>query len=200
MDFSMLVLRKNNIMLLFKILKNISLLFLLSCICNLSYAKTIKIKSTHAYIENNTYYLDTLFDFKLTEEADKALRHGIPLQIHTLFQLRLKRKWLWDKTVSEKNIIYKLEHRPLTNNFLIIDIDTGLRSSYNNLDAALNHINTISKMKLFGQNMLQKNNDYVARIKIYIDTASLPPPLRPQAYFSSKWDMSSEWFEWKVIQ
>ena len=187
-------------MLVFKILKKLSLLLLFSCMFNTPYAKTINIKSTHAYTEDNIYYLDTLFDFKLTEEADKALRHGIALEIHTHFQLRLKRKWLWDNTISEKRVIYKLVHRPLTNNFLTVDINTGLRNSYSNLDAALEHINTISKMKLFDQNMLLKDKDYIARIRTYLDTESLPPPLRPQAYFSSKWDMSSEWFEWKVIQ
>jgi hypothetical protein len=201
MVFSMLALKKNNLMyILLKTLKKISLLFLLSCICNLTYAKSINIKSTHAYTENTTYYLDTQFNFKLTEEADKALRHGIALEIHTDFQLRLKRKWLWNKTIIEKKIIYKLEHRPLTNNFLTINLNTGLRNSYNNLDAALNDINTVSKMKLFDQNILQKDKHYRARIKIFLDTGSLPPPLRPQAYFSSKWDMSSKWFEWEVIR
>ncbi len=173
---------------------------MLSCICNLTYAKSINIISTYAYTENATYYLDTQFNFELTEEADKALRHGIGLEIHTNFQLRLKRGWLWDKTIIEKKIIYKLEHKPLTNNFLAINLNSGLRNSYSNLDAALNYISTVSKMKLFDQNILQKDNHYLARIKIFLDTESLPPPLRPQAYFSPKWDMSSEWFEWEVIQ
>lgn len=199
MVFFIPVWEKSKMMLAYKIIKHISLLLILFCMSNISCAKTIKIKSTHAYTENNIYYLDTLFDFSLTEEADKALRHGISLEIHTHFQLRLKRKWLWDKTISEKIIKHKLEHKPLTNNFLTIDINTGLRHSYSNLDAALNHINTISKMKLFDQNLLNKDNVYQARIKTYLDTESLPPPLRPQAYFSSKWDMASEWFEWKVI-
>ena len=187
-------------MLLFKIFKHVCLLLIVSSLCNLSYAKIINIKSTHTYIENNIYYLDALFNFELTEEAGKALRHGIALEIHTDFQLRLKREWLWDKTIIEKKIIYKLEHRPLTNNFLAINLNTGLRNSYSNLDAALNYITTASKIKLFDQNILQKNNQYLARIKIFLDTESLPPPLRPQAYFSPKWDMSSEWFEWEVIQ
>ena len=201
MGFSMLVLKKNNLMcVLLKVLKRISLLFLLSCIFNLTYAKSINIKSTHAYTENTTYYLDAQFNFELTEEADKALRHGIALEIHTDFQLRLKREWLWDKTIIEKKIIYKLEHRPLTNNFLTINLNTGLRNSYSNLDAALNYITTVSKMKLFDQNILQKDKVYLARIKIFLDIGSLPPPLRPQAYFSPKWDMSSEWFKWKLIQ
>jgi uncharacterized protein DUF4390 len=199
MVFSMHALKRNNTMSFFKIIKTYSIVLLLS-ISSLTFAKNIDIKSTHAYKENSIYYIDTLYEIKLTEEADKALHHGIPLEIHTLFQLRLKRKWLWDKTVSDKKIIYKLEHRPLTNNFLVINLNTGLRHSYLSLDAALLHINTISKMKLFDQNILDPNKTYVARIKTFLDTNSLPPPLRPQAYFSKKWDVSSEWFEWNVKQ
>jgi uncharacterized protein DUF4390 len=201
MASSMLALKKYKTMfILSKIIKLVCLLLVFSCICNSSYAKTINIKSTHAYTEDAIYYLDTLFDFRLTEEADKALHHGISLEIHTYFQLRLKREWLWDKTISEKEIIYKLEHRPLTKSFLTINLNTGLRNSYSNLDAALSDINSVSKMELFDQSMLLKNKNYIARIRIFLDIGALPSPMRPQAYFSSNWDMSSEWHEWEVIQ
>ncbi len=194
----MLVLKKNNLMLIS--LKKLSFLFILLSFWNLACAKTINIKSTQAYIENSSYYLDTLFDFELTEEAAKALHHGIPLEIHTHFQLRLKREWLWDKTVIEKKVIYRLEHKPLTKNFLTINLNTGLRNSYNNLNAALNQINSISKMKIFDQGILHKDKNYIARIKTYLDISALPSPMRPQAYFSSNWDMSSRWYEWEVKQ
>lgn len=184
----------------FKIVKIISLIFILACIYNSGYANTINIKSTHAYTENETYYLDALFNFSLTDEAYKALRHGIPLEIHTHFQLRLKREWLWDKTISEKIIIYKLEHKPLTENFLTIDLKTGLRRSYDSLSAALSQINSFSKIKLFEQGLLHKDKNYVARIRTFLDLDSLPSPMRPQAYFSPSWDISSEWHEWEVIQ
>ncbi len=194
----MLALRKNKAM--FILIKPVNLIFIFIFISNLAYAKTINIKSTHAYTENTIYYLDTLFDFRLTEEADKALHHGIPLEIHTHFQLRLKREWLWDKTISEKEIIYKLEHRPLTKSFLTINLNTGIRNSYSNLDAALSYINSVSKMELFDQSMLLKDKNYIARIRTFLDIGALPSPMRPQAYFSSNWDMSSDWHEWNVIQ
>ena len=194
------VLKRNNIMLnTVQILKT-ALVIILLCLSNFSFAKSVDIKFTHTYTENEIYFLDAVFDFKLTEEANEALLHGIPLQIHTKFQLRLKRNWLWDKTISEKVVVVKLEHMPLTNNFLTININTGLRNSYSNLEAALNHINTISGLELFDQALLQVENSYIARIKTYLDIGSLPPPLRPQAYFSSEWDLSSEWFEWNVTQ
>lgn len=173
---------------------------MLLCVCHPAYAKIVNITSAHAYLEDTTYYLDTSFDFSLSEESEKALRHGIPIEIHTHFQLRLKRKWLWDRTISEKKIVYRLEHKPLTKNFLTINLSTGLRKSYNNLNSALDEINSISKMKLFEQNILSKEESYASRIKIYLDIASLPPPMRPQAYFSSSWKISSKWYEWEVIR
>ena len=172
----------------------------LSCVNNSAYANNVNIKSTHSYTMGEAYYLNASFDFNLTEEAYNALRNGIPLEIHTHFQLRLKRKWLWDKTISEKKIIYLLEHKPLTESYLIINLKTGLRYSYNNLDAALRHISSISKMKLFDRNFLHEDKKYVARIRTFLDIGSLPSPMRPQAYLSPGWDISSEWYEWKVIQ
>lgn len=178
----------------------ISVLFILLSMHYSVYANTTTINNTHIYIENNTYYLDASYDFELSEEAYKALRHGISFEIHAHFQLRLKRAWLWDETISEKTLIYKLEHKPLTENFLTIDLLTGLRHSYDSLEAALNHIKTISKMTLFDQDLLIENKTYLARIRTFLDIESLPPPMRPQAYFSPNWDLSSEWYEWELAR
>ncbi len=175
-----------------------SVLFILLCINYTCNANTTKINATHIYLENSTYYLNASYEFELSEEAYKALRHGISFEIHAHFQLRLKRTWLWDKTISEKKLIYKLEHKPLTENFLTINLLTGLRHSHDNLDAALNYIKNISKMALFDEDLLIGNKTYIARIRAYLDIESLPPPMRPQAYFSPNWDLSSEWYEWEL--
>jgi hypothetical protein len=198
---SMLVLKRNNIMTALKnTYSQTSLLLILLCISHGCFASTTQFKHAHTYLKNNTYYLDAVYDFELTEEAYKALRHGISFEIHTHFQLRMKRKWLWDKLITEKTLIYKLEHKPLTENYLTINLTTGLRHSYDSLDAALSHIRDISNMSLFDQALLTEDNTYVARIRAFLDIESLPPPMRPQSYFSSNWDMSSEWYRWELVR
>ncbi len=197
----MLVLKRNNAMpALYKTVSQTCLLLILLCISHAGFANTTQFLSTHTYRENNTYYLDAAYDFELTEEAYKALRHGISFEIHAQFQLRMKRKWLWDKLITEKMLMYKLEHKPLTENYLTINLTTGLRHSYDSLDAALNHIKQISKLSLFDQALLSENKTYVARIRAFLDIESLPPPMRPQAYFSSNWDIASEWYRWELIR
>lgn len=185
---------------LYKTVSQKGLLLILLCISNASFANTTQFKSAQTYRENDTYYLDAAYDFDLTEEAYRALRHGISFEIHAHFQLRMKRKWLWDKLITEKMLIYKLEHKPLTENYLTINLTTGLRHSYDSLDAALNHIKQISKLSLFDRALLSENKTYVAQIRAFLDIESLPPPMRPQAYFSSSWDIASEWYRWELIQ
>ena len=59
-------------------------------------------------------------------------------------------------------------------------------------------IDNVSKLRLFDKNKLQNNIKYLARIRLYLDIDSLPSPLRPRAYFSSDWNISSQWYRWEI--
>ena len=164
----------------------------------LIHAESVNINSASTYIDNDIFYLDSSSEFYLSKEAYKALRQGISFEIHTDFQLLIKRKWFWNKIIFEKKIIHKLEHKPLTENFLITNMNTGIVNYYKNIDTAINAISKISKMKLFKRSKLQKNTNYLARIRLHLDIDSLPSPLRPRAYFSSDWNISSQWYKWEI--
>ena len=86
----------------------------------------------------------------------------------------------------------------LTENFLVTNLNNGIVNYYKNFDSAVNAISKISKMKLFDKNKLKKNINYSARIRLFLNVDSLPSPLRPRAYFSSDWNISSQWYRWKI--
>ena len=185
---------------LIRIKKINPIFFILLTVCTneIVYADGVNINSTNTYIDNNIFYLDASYKLNLTKESYKALRQGISFEIHTDFQLLEKRKWLWNKIVFKKKLIHKLEHKPLTKNFLITNLNSGIVNYYKNLDAAVNAIGNISKLRLFDKNKLQNNIKYLARIRLYLDIDSLPSPLRPRAYFSSDWNISSQWYRWEI--
>ncbi len=166
-------------------------------IAQLCYAKNINIKSSNIYNDNNILYLDSYSEILLTKEAYNALLHGISFQIHADFELFTKNHWLFKNIIANKKLKYKLEHKPLTENFLITDLSTGIKSYYKNVDHALKSISNINKMKLLNKNKLDKKKNYIARIKFYLSIDSLPSPMRPRAYFSSDWNISSNWYEWE---
>ena len=172
----------------------------LALLAGLAFGKGIAVQSIHTYLENNVYYLDANFNIELSPEAERALRHGIALEIHTEFQLLAERTWLWDKKISASTLKYRLQHRPLTGDYLSVNLRTGQRLGYNSLTAALNAIGAIRKMALFEDNMLTRDARCYARIRGYLDLASLPAPLRPQAYFSADWNMAGPWHKWQIAR
>lgn len=166
----------------------------------LAWGKGIDIQSVHTYRENNIYYLDASLNIELSEEAKRALRHGIALEIHTRFQLYAERGWLWDKKISATTLIHRLEHRPLTGDYRSVNLRTGQRLGYSNLAAALKGIGAIRKMALFEANLLARRDNCYARIRGYVDLGALPAPMRPRAYFSSDWELASQWHKWEITR
>jgi len=181
-----------------KINKLINIIIAMLVLSELCFAENINIKSTEIYSDKNILYLNVNSEIFFTKEARKALLQGISFEMHADFELRTKLKWLFKKNVLKKKISYKLEHKPLTDIYLVTNLVTGTISYYKNLESTLNFISKINKMKLLNKNKLNENIDYMARIRFYIDIDSLPSPMRPRAYFSSDWNISSNWYEWEI--
>jgi len=89
-------------------IKKIELIFIILAVYvnQFVYADGVNINSSITYIDNNIYYLDASSELNLTEESYRALRQGISFEIHTNFQLLKKRKWLWNKIIFKKKLIY----------------------------------------------------------------------------------------------
>lgn len=155
----------------------------------------IPLEFSNMEIKNDIYILDAVFNLVLQQKPLDALHHGVPLEVQILLNLELKRDWLWNKSIYEEKIIYRLNYQPLTENYLIINLTNGLRDSNNNLELMLKKISSISKLGLFNKSILEKNKDYLLRFKIKLNTKSLPVPIRSLLYFYDEWDMQSIWHE-----
>lgn len=172
----------------------------LALLAGLAWGKGIEVRSIAAYLEDNVYYLDASLRIELSEEAERALRHGIALEILTEFELFAERRWLWDKKISATTLRHRLEHRPLTGDYRSVDLSTGQRLGYNNLAAALQGIGAIRKMALFEAALLARRARCYARLRAYVDLGALPAPMRPGAYFSSAWDLAGPWRTWEIAR
>lgn len=150
--------------------------------------------------EETDYLLDADIEFHFSKEALKALEHGIPLQIDIEMVIRQSRKWLWDKTIQEASLNLRLEHHPLSNQFLITDLNTGIKRHFQRLQNALEFLGTIKRYPFLARSALDKNKSYTAQVRARLNTESLPAPLRLTAYIASDWRLSSPWFKWIIKQ
>lgn len=158
----------------------------------------IEIDQADNHLVNGVYLLNAHIEFDFDEEVIEALDNGVVLQIDVTIRVKRNRKWIWDKTIHEQIMEYKLEHHALSDNYLITDMTNNLRHQRPSLSEALALLGTIKDQELIAETDIDTNASYTGFIRANLDVESLPPPLRPIAYASDKWKLKSVWQKWEL--
>lgn len=163
-----------------------------------TWARDIRIEYAASELAQGSYYVDARIHFDLDEDILLALEHGVAIDIHTLLRVKRERKWLWDPLAGEDRIHYRLQHHPLSNDYVVSDESTGERHQFPSADAAIEYLSGISNRRLVDASQLESGSTYTGYIKVRLSMESLPAPLQPAAYVSGRWQMESAWYEWTV--
>ena len=153
--------------------------------------------ATSTLVEEN-YVMDAFVEFDFDDEVITALSHGIPITIDIHIKIKRDRDWLWDPIVRDETVSFRLERHALSDHYLLINLQTEQKEQFQYLDEALRELGTLDAHFLFDASTIEDEANYIGYIKAVLDIESLPPPLRPMAYFSGHWRAKSEWYEWSV--
>jgi hypothetical protein len=159
---------------------------------------SISINNADGVIIENMYTVNAKISYQLGKESRNALEHGIPLEFDIDFRIKKRRLWLWDKTLVNKTITYRLEHQPLSGNYLVTRLDDGELEQFQNLEDVLKYIGKIKNFPLTDTSLLERDGSLYAQIKSHLNIEALPAPLRPLAYISTEWRLSSPWQTWVI--
>jgi len=170
-------------------------------ICFLSkpgYAEGFRILAAETKVKDHVIQLDANMDLKFSADALEALRSGVPLIVLINIEVLKDRNWWWDKTVAELEQGYLLLYHALSEKYIIHNLNSGAQQNYISLNTALYSLSNIRGFPLIDINLLEKGDNYYARLRTYLDIESLPAPMRPIAYISSQWQLESDWFSWPL--
>lgn len=140
--------------------------------------------------------LHARLDFELSEEALKALEHGIAIDLVIDMGAVRKRRWLWDKNIVDHSERYRLERQALSKHYVVVH--DYRRQSFLSLQEALEYIGNIRDYPLLKTSQLESGQRYQGRLRAWLDIESLPAPMRPTAHISSHWHIASGWREWPI--
>jgi len=158
----------------------------------------IEIRSVESKLSAGLYLIDAEMDIELSEESRKALVHGIPLRLDIEIRIVEERKWLWNKTLFSKIIIYRLSYQPLTRYYIVTNISNGKRQQFFAIDNMLEYLGAIRNQPLLEFERVPPDKRYTGLFRAKLNLQSLPTPLKPLAYLSSQWHLTSPWYEWKL--
>lgn len=150
-------------------------------------------------LDGGVYYLDADMQLKLNERAHRALDNGVALtfviQIHVLHHWF----WLWDSVDANLSERYKLRYFPLTERYRIENLNSGARTSYATLEAALTAISHIRHLPVIDAALLDGDTTYYISLRAVLDTKQLPGPLQVMARIVPGWQLASPWHEERLV-
>ncbi len=172
------------------------LCFLSSVICPLAAtAEGISINKAEARLSEDGYQLSASYDINLTFTAQQALTRGIPLYFVGEFSLTRSR-WYWlDEAIFQGEQTVKLSYNVLTRQYRISR--GALFQNFANFEDMLNILARQSSAAIPAK-LIKKDGNYVASVRLRLDTSQLPKLLQVNALAGKDWDLNSDWYRWVI--
>lgn len=153
-------------------------------------ASTRSIAGVHA--------LDARLQLVLSSEALAALESGVTLTIEMQLQVIRVKRFLLDSVDAELTIRYELEYRPLSQRYIVRNLNSGDQDSFATLYSALNNLGRVQGLPVIDDALLLPDRDYRLRLRAMLNTQQYPAPLRLLFFWRGQWQLQSEWFEWQL--
>ena len=157
-----------------------------------------EVRSASTRIVEGVHTLDARLQLVLSSEALAALASGVPLTIERQMQLIRVRRFVWDDDAAELAVRFELQYRPLSQRYIVRNLNSGDQDSFATLYSALNNLGRIQGLPVIDDALLDADEKYRIRLRALLQTQQYPAPLRLLFFWRDEWQLESEWFEWSL--
>ena len=155
-----------------------------------------EVRSASTRVVDGVHTLDARLQLVLSSEALEALSSGVPLTIELQLELIRVRRFVWDDDAAELATRFELEYRPLSQRYIVRNLNSGEQESFATLYSALNNLGRIQGLPVIDDALLEPGKDYRIRLRAMLNTQQYPAPLRLLLFWRGQWQLQSEWVEW----
>ena len=157
-----------------------------------------EVRSASTQSVNGVHTLDARLQLVLSSEALAALESGVTLTIEMQMQVIRSRRLLVDSVDAELAVRYELEFRPLSQRYIVKNLNSGDQDSFATLYSALNSLGRVQGLPVIDDELLAADRSYRLRLRAMLNTQQYPAPLRLLFFWRGQWQLQSEWFEWSL--
>jgi hypothetical protein len=157
-----------------------------------------EVRSASTELVAGVHMLDARLQLVLSSEALNALNSGVPLTIELQMQVIRSRRFYLDAVDAELAFRFELEYRPISERYIVRNLNSGDEDSFATLYSALNNLGRIQRLPVVDESLLVPGRDYRVRLRALLATEQYSAPLRLLFFWRDEWQLKSEWYEWKL--
>jgi hypothetical protein len=185
--------------------KHALLLLLVSFVLNTGVAQDnveregyFEVRSASTEPVDGVHALDARLQLVLSSEALAALESGVTLTIELQLQVIRVRRFYVDDIEAELAVRYELQYSPVSQRYILRNLNSGDQDSFATLYSALNSLGRVQGLPVIDDAVLVDGANYRVRIRAMLNTERYPAALRVLFFWRGQWQLQSEWFEWSL--
>lgn len=157
-----------------------------------------EVRSGSHELVDGVYYVDARIFLQLPTDAIDALHSRVHLTIRLEVQFLNRLRFWFDNVAFERTRRSVLSFQPLTDRYVVRNIETNERESFVALAGALEFIGRLDHMAIAEASELDEDRRYDIRVRAVLDKNDFPGPISFLALFRRDWSVASDWFEWRL--
>jgi len=161
-------------------------------------ARDFEVEQVTTRLDDDTFFMDANIRYGFSENALEALDNGVPLTVEMHIQVRPKDDWIWQESLVDLRLRYRIRYKPLSERYLVLQLPGTQGRTYVTRDAALTALGEIRDLPLVSRDSLDADTAYEVQVRVSLDIEELPLPLRPMAYLYPSWKQASKWTKWPL--
>ena len=155
-----------------------------------------EVRSASTEIVDGVHALDARLQLVLPTEALAALQSGVTLTIELQLQVIRVRRFYLDSVEAELAVRYELEYAPVSQRYIVRNLNSGDQDSFATLYSALNSLGRVQGLPVIDDALISPDSPYRIRLRAMLNLQKYPVALRVLFFWRGQWQLQSEWFEW----
>lgn len=155
-----------------------------------------EVRSASTLAVDGVHRLDARLQLVLSSEALAALESGVTLTIELQMQVIRIRRFYVDDVEAEVVVRHELEYSPVSQRYVVRNLNSGDQDSFATLYSALNSLGRVQDLPLIDDALLEPGRPYRIRLRAMLNTERYPAALRVLFFWRGQWQLQSEWYEW----
>jgi hypothetical protein len=162
-------------------------------------ARDFRIESVAGRIADGQFVVDARIEVQLNDNTIEALENGVTLEFELQAALMRPRRLWWDAEITAGTRRFLLERHALADGYTLSEPGADQQLTFKNIDDALAALGEVRGFIAGSAAEKLPADKYRGRLRLRLDIEALPAPLRPIAYISPSWRLSSGWYEWVFV-
>jgi len=159
-----------------------------------AHAGGFEVRSAASKLEDDRYQLSARIDYDFGAEVLEALDNGVPLTLRLEIEVQRLRRWWANQTIIRHELRHQLTYHAFSDQYLLRNLNSGELTIHPTLNQALLALGSLDEFTLLDAERVQTDEEYQVQLRTSLDIEALPAPLRPVAYVTPAWRLSSAWY------